>query len=219
MKPCVIVVLVALAGAACGQSREEQQAEQQQKAAEQVQKGAGDAVAKGAEDIGKGVADLASGLSAAFGGDSSVKAVDPVSFKELLTVLPDLPGWERGKPTGERMTAPVNYAEASVVLKKGDAEVTTKITDSALNQILVAPFAVMLAGNFERESTEGYEKSIKIGDAPGFEKWNTESKSGDLMVVINKRFIVEVEGRGIDDAQVLRAVLDRVDLKKLASMQ
>jgi hypothetical protein len=148
-----------------------------------------------------------------------VKAVDPVSFKDLMTVLPDVPGWERGKPTGERMTAPVNFAEASVVLKKGDAEVTTKITDSALNQVLVAPFAIMLAGNFERETTEGYEKSIKIGDSVGFEKWDSEAKSGDVTLVVSKRFIVEIEGRGIDDAQVLHAVLDKVDLKKLASLQ
>jgi hypothetical protein len=73
MKACAIVVLAALAGAACGQSREAQQADQLQRSAGQaVEKGAAEAVAKGAEDIGKGVADLASGLSAAFGGDANV---------------------------------------------------------------------------------------------------------------------------------------------------
>ena len=117
------------------------------------------------------------------------------------------------------MTAPVNFAEASVRMMKGDATVTVKITDSALNQILVAPFAMFLAGNYERETDRGYEKSIKIGDIPGFEKWDSGTKSGDLTVIVNKRFIVEVDGSTIDDPKVLREILEKTDLKKLAELK
>jgi hypothetical protein len=165
------------------------------------------------------MSDLASGLGAALGGDPNAKPVDPVSFRDLQAVLPELPGWERGKPTGERMTAPVNFSEASVTHTKGDATISTKITDSALNQLLVAPFAMFLAGNYERETDSGYEKSIKVGDQPGFEKWDTEDKDGELTVIVNKRFIVAIEGRGIDNAKVLHEVLDKTDLKKLAALQ
>ena len=218
MKLTVIVAILALTAAACGPSKEEQQAAEIQKSAEEMQKGA-ESMAKGAEDMAKGMADLASGLGAAFGGDPNAKPVDPVSFRDLQTVLPELAGWERGKPTGERMTAPVNFAEASVTHTKGDATISTKITDSALNQVLVAPFAMFLAGNYERETDSGYEKSVKIGDQPAFEKWDTEDKSGDLTVIVNKRFIVAIEGRGIDNAKVLHEVLEKTDLKKLAALQ
>ena len=162
MKPTIVVAVFALAGVACGPSKEEQQAAEIQKSAQEMQKGA-ESMAKGAGDMAKGVADLASGLSAAFGGDPNAKPVDPVSFRDLQGVLPELPGWERGKPTGERMTAPVNFSEASVTHTKGDARISTKITDSALNQLLVAPFAMFLAGNYERETDSGYEKSIRSG--------------------------------------------------------
>ncbi|MDO8795663.1 MAG: hypothetical protein Q7J25_13710 [Vicinamibacterales bacterium] len=211
MKPMVIVTVLALACAACGKSKEEQQAEAIQKSAEQLQ--------KSAEGVAKGLGDLAAGISSAAGGEGNVKPVDPVSFRDLIALLPAAPsGWEREKPTGERMTAPVNFAEASVRLTKGDTTVTAKITDSALNQVLVAPFAMFLAGNYEHETDHGYEKAIKVGDAPAFEKWDSEAKSGNLTVIVGKRFIVEIDGSSIDDPKVLHDVLDKIDLKKLEAM-
>jgi hypothetical protein len=218
MKVIVPLAIVVLTTIGCGKSEEQQQAEALAKSATQAQQGA-ENVAKGAEAAAKGMADLASGLGAAFGGDPNVKPVPPVSFRDLQALLPEPSGWQREKPTGERMTAPVNFAEASVRMMKGDATVTVKITDSALNQILVAPFAMFLAGNYERETDRGYEKSIKIGDSPGFEKWDSETKSGDLTVIVNKRFIVEVDGSTIDDPKVLHEILEKTDLKKLAELK
>jgi hypothetical protein len=220
MKPFAIAAVLALTPfiVACGKSKEEQQAEALQKSAEQVQKSA-ESVSKGAEGLAKGASDLAAGLGAAFGGDPNVKPVDPVSFRDLITLLPAPAGWEREKPTGERMTSPVSFADASVRMMKGDATVTVKITDSGFNQLLVAPFAMFLAGNYEKETSSGYEKSVKIGDAPGLEKWDSGTKSGDLTVIVNKRFIVEIDGSTIDDPKVLHSMLDGVDLKKLAALK
>ena len=223
MKPTLIVAVAVFALTpvifiACGKSPEEKQAEELQKSAEQVQKGA-ESVSKGAGDLAKGAADLAAGLGAAFGGDPNVKPVDPVSFRDLIALLPAPAGWEREKPTGERMTSPVSFADASVRLMKGNATVTVKITDSGFNQLLVAPFAMFLAGNYEKETNTGYEKSIKVGDALGLEKWDSETKSGDLTIIVNKRFIVEIDGSSIDDPKMLHTMLDNVDLKKLADLK
>ena len=119
----------------------------------------------------RAMSDLASGLGAAFGGDPNAKPVDPVSFRDLQARAARARQDGSGEnPTGERMTAPVNFAEASVTHTKGDATISTKITDSALNQMLVAPFAMFLAGNYERETDRGYEKSIKIGESAGLRK-------------------------------------------------
>jgi hypothetical protein len=211
MKAIVIVAVVAVTPMlfiACGKSNEQQQAEAIQKGAEQLQ--------QGAEGVAKGLGDLAAGIA---GGDGTAKPVDPVNFRDLIALLPAPAGWEREKPTGERMSAPVNFADASVRMMKGDATVTAKITDSALNQLLVAPFAMFLAGNFEHETDHGYEKAVKIGDAPAFEKWDSETKSGNLTVVVNKRFIVEIDGSTIDDPKVLHAILGEIDLKKLADLK
>ena len=35
--------------------------------------------------------------------------VAPVSFRDLQTFFPDIDGWEKEKPTGERMTSPFSF--------------------------------------------------------------------------------------------------------------
>jgi hypothetical protein len=205
-----IAIVVAIASLGCGKSPEQKQAEEIKKSAEQMQ--------KGADDMAKGLADMAKGLSTMAGGDPNQKPVDPVSFKDLQTLLPDVSGWEKGKPTGERMTSPVNYAETSVTYKKGDAEISQKIVDSAFNQMLTAPLAMAMMAGYSKETSDGYEKAVKIGENPGWEKWNSADKEGELNVVVNKRFIVTIEGHRLDDPKQMRDVLDKTDLKKLAAL-
>ena len=214
MRPMVVVAVLALAPViclACGKSKEEQQAEAFRRSAEQLQ--------KGEEGVAKGLGDLAAGINSAAGGEGNVRPVDPVSLRDLIALLPAPAGWERERPTGERLTQPVRFADAMVRLMKGDATVTAKVTDSALNQVLLAPFATFLAGNYERETGTGYEKAIKVGGAPAFEKWDSATKSGTLTVIVNKRFIVEIDGSGIDDPKVLHEIVAQTDLKKLAELK
>jgi hypothetical protein len=199
----------------CGGGSREAQVEQQ---AEQVEKAADD-VQKSAENMAKGLEDMAKGLTAMAGGDPNAKPVDPISFKELQTVLPTISGWERSTPTGERMTMPVSFSQAEVRFTKGEAQITEKIIDSAFNQLLVAPFAMFLTAGYEKETESGYEKSIKLANYPGWEKWDRQDKDGEMSVVVNKRFIVQVDGNNIDDPAALRAVIEATDLKKLASLQ
>jgi hypothetical protein len=205
----VCTVSVALAG--CGQPPQEKKVEEVKKSADQVQKSA-DQMAKGLEDMAKGLTSLA-------GGDPNQKPVDPVSFRDLQTAFGDLSGWEKGKPTGERMTAPVNYSVAKVTYTKGDASISEEISDSAFNQMLLVPFSMFLTTGYEKETDNGYEKSAKVGEFPGFEKWNSGSHSGELTAIVNKRFIVQVNGHGIPDPKVMQEAMASIDLKKLASLK
>ena len=212
------VALVASSVAACGSSSNKA-ADEAQKASEQAQKSA-DSAAQGAQDMAKGFEAMAKGLAAASGGGADgVKPVDPVSFRELQTVMPELAGWERKNPTGERMTAPFAYSQASVTYTKSDANVDMKIMDSGFNQMLFAPFCMFMVAGYEKETQAGFERSVTIGGNPGFEKWDSGTKNGELTVVVNKRFLVQVEGHDVADEKVLHAVLDQTDLKKLASLK
>jgi hypothetical protein len=217
------IAILAAALTACHGSTAQREAEQAsvqiQKNAETMAKGA-ESMAKNAESMAKGFEDLAKGLAAmASGGDPNAKAIEPLSIDSLRSALSELPGWERGKPTGERMTSPVNYAEAEVTFRKGDAHITQKIVDSALNQILVAPFAMFLAVGYEKQTENGYEKGIKIGGYPGWEKWDAEDKDGELNAIVDKRFIVQIEGRQIDNIKVLHTVMDGMNLAKLSELK
>ena len=154
------------------------------------------------------------------GGESGVKQADPVSFRDLQSVFPDqLAGWERDSPTGERMTQPVSFSEAMVTFTKGDASLVLKITDTGFSQLLLAPYAMFLTAGYEKETEDGYEKSTKVGDFPGWEKWNSKGKNGELNVIVNKRFMVQVEGSNVDDAKMMHEVMAAINLKKLGELK
>ena len=200
----------ALTAAACGQSPAEKQAEQAQKAADQV--------SKGAEGMAKGLEQMANSLqSAANTMNSDQKPVDPVSFRELQAAFPDVPGWTKGKPTGEKMTSPVSYSQAEVTYTNGGANIHAKLTDSAYNQMLTMAFAMMTATGYEKETDEGYEKSTKVGEYPGWEKRNEKEKSGELGTLVNKRFVLELEGSNLPDNKVLYQVAQAANLKSLGA--
>lgn len=212
------LIILSCTAVACGKSPEEKAADELQKSAAEMQKNAGD-MQKGAEEMAKGFEAMAKGLAGAAGGDSDVKPVDPVSFRELQTVMPTVSGWEKGSPTGEKMTSPFAFSQASITYKKGDAEIEQKIMDSGFNQLLFTPFTMFMAAGYEKETQDGYEKSVNIAGNPGWEKWDKTSRSGELNVVVGKRFLVQVEGHDLDDIKPLHAVLEQTDLGKLASLK
>lgn len=215
-----LISLAALAGAvvACSPSPQQQQAEQIRKNAQQLAQNAAQ-ISGNAQEVAKGFEAMARGMAAAASGAADVKPVDPVDFKELRSMLPEVPGWEKGHPEAERMTSPVSFSYASTKYKKSDVEVTEKITDSGFNQVLVAPISMMLATRYAKDSTQGFEKSTTVTGYPAFEKWDKGDKSGELTVFVNQRFLVELESRGMSDNKELQTFLERTDLKKLATMK
>lgn len=212
------VVMVACGGSP-KQTEAEKAAAELQKTAQEMEKNGGN-LGKQAQDMAKGFEAMANGLAAAAGGgNGDVKPVDPVSFRDLQTVMPEISGWERNKPTGERMTSPFSFSQSTVTYTKGDANIELKIMDSGFNQLLFAPFTMFMMAGYEKETQDGYEKSVTINGNPGWEKWDSGSKNGELSVVVNKRFLVQVEGHGVEDTKALKAVLDQTDLGKLASLK
>src|SRR5262245_56214280 len=119
MQRCAIIWLaVSLTATGCARQPEQKPADQ---AAQQVKQGA-EQVAKGAQqgatEAAKGLEQMARGIEAmAKGAGGGAAAVDPVSFHDLQMLFPDIDGWEKEKPTGERMTKPVSYSQAEVHYK------------------------------------------------------------------------------------------------------
>lgn len=218
-----LVLAVALT-TGCGESEEQKAAE---KAAEET-KEAAEALKKAAEQTGTAAA--AQGMQAAakalegFAGALSGtgpdgKPVEPVSFQSLQTTLPEVSGWQREPPTGERMTSPVPFSQAEASYSMGDAQVEVKIIDSAFSQMLVAPWAMFLTTGYEKQTSSGYEKSVNVGGHPGFERWNSQSKDGELNLVVSKRFLVTIEGNNIADTKVLQEFAAKIDSAKLANLK
>ncbi len=183
-------------------------------AAQQGAAASGEA-AKGMEEFAKAMQGMATAMAGASAGG---KAADPVSFRDLQTAFPTVDGWTMDKPRGERMTSPVAYSETEARYRNGDARIDVKIVDSAFQQLLVAPWAMFLAAGYEKETDDGYEKSTTLSGHPGFEKWNDRRKSGELNLVVAKRFLVSLEGEKLNDIKQLQAFAGQVDFAKLAGL-
>ncbi len=230
----IALSLAAILSAACGPSPEEKAAAALKDAATAATKAgeamakagaaaanaaqqaapAGDQAAKGMEDFAKAM----QGMAAAMGGANGGKPADPVSFRDLQAAFPTVSGWTMDKPKGERMTAPVAFSQTEARYKNGDQEIEVKIVDSAFNQILVAPWAMFLTAGYEKETDDGYEKSTTVSGNPGFEKWNSARKEGELNIVVAKRFLVSVEGDKLADVKQLHDFAAQVDFGKLAAL-
>ncbi len=223
---CVALILSFIVTVACGKSEEQKQAEA---AAEQVKQAAAkfDEAAKqaaaqgdaGSAEIARGLEAMAKGMAAAGAVGADGKPVEPVSFRDLQTLFPELPGWEKGKPTGEKMTSPFAFSQAEVRYTKGDSRIELKIVDSGFHQLLFAPYTMFLTSGYERETANGYEKSTTVANEPGWEKWNPTRKSGEVNAVVGKRFLVQAEGRAVDDIRVLHDAIGKTDLARLSAMK
>ena len=217
MKRFIVTMLMAsIVVSACGKSEEEKRAEEAARTVEQAAKGTEEAAksaAQGLEAMAKGLEQMASGTT------PSGEKVEPVRFQELIAILPQVEGWEREEPEGERMTSPFPTATAHADYRNGDARIEVQIIDSAFNQLLLTPIAMFLQTGYSQESTSGYEKSAVVNGQPGWEKWDSRNKSGEVHALVNKRFLVNIEGDNIGDTKVLQDMAAKIDFNRLASLK
>jgi hypothetical protein len=150
-----------------------------------------------------------------------------VSFKRLQEFLPkiDLAGYTKGKPGGETSSAMgMSTSEAHVTYEKGGGDDSITI-EVKINDTAGIPFAQMGAAmigmtEFENETENGYEKSVKVQGFPGTEKVDNseDNKSAEIMLFVGNRFQVELQGRGTSDATLLHKLLDDMKLGDLSKL-
>jgi hypothetical protein len=217
----VIASLLLLAVAGCGKSPEQQEAE---KATAQIQQGA-DAVKQGVEQVARGAqqgsAQMAQGLQQMAQGlqtmaHNSGRVVD---FEALKALLPEIDGWVKTDPRGEQVTLPVAMSRAEARYRKDDSSIELEITDTALSPLLLAPMSVFLSTGYSERSDAGFKRAAKVGGYPGFEEWNTDSRRGEVTVVVANRFIVQATGHDVQDLAAVRRVVESVGLAKLATLK
>jgi hypothetical protein len=218
------VVIGGLLAAACGKSAEEKAVEQAADDLKKATEAMAEAAAKqGTAAAAQGTADMAKamqGMAAAFSGTGADgKPVNPVSFQTLQTQLPKVSGWDMRDPRGERMTMPMAYSQSEARYRKGDSSVDVKIMDTGAAPMLVAPWSMMLATGYSKESSDGYEKATTIGGNPAVEKWDSRNKRGELNILLGKRFMIVVEGHRLSDIEDLEAFTSALDFGAIAALK
>ena len=139
----------------------------------------------------------------------------PVDFEMLKTLLPEINGWTKGRPRGEQVNMPFAISNATAHYANGESTMDVTITDSALNQLIFAPFSIFMTSGYEERSDDGYKKAMTIAGAPGFEEWTKESGHGEVTIVVNNRYLVQATGHRVASIDPIRKAIEAVDLKKL----
>ena len=79
----------------------------------------------------------------------------------------------------------------------------------------VIGFGGVSTSEFNRETSDGYSRRRREGDAIVVEDWNTASQAGSYGRLTQERFYVKASGRGVS-ADELRAAVDAFDAETLA---
>lgn len=69
-----------------------------------------------------------------------------------------------------------------------------------------------------RPATAAKRRSTVHGQ-PGFEKWDSRSKSGELNILVDRRFLVSFEGSDLDGTTVHHEMAGRMDFSRFASLE
>jgi hypothetical protein len=200
-------------------SPEQKAAEEATKNMAEVSRRLDSATKNGNVNIGDAMAAMGAAVSGTANGGKKVETVD---FHKLKDLLPgDLPGMKRTEATGEKNAAmgmQVSNAEGRYSNEQG-ASVTIKIADIGSMTGLAGMAAYAWAAtSIDRETETGYEKTSTFNGYKSHEKYDKQSKSGELSVLVGNRFTVEANGNGVD-MDAIKAALSKVDLGKLDGMK
>lgn len=149
------------------------------------------------------------------------KKVTPVDFRDLKALLPEnLGSIKRTNLEGERTAAMgmnISTASADYSDQENNQSIDLKITDlgsvSGLSGLAAYGWYMV---DIDKETETGYEKTITYKGYKGYEKYDNQYKSGEISILVAKRFVVEANGNNVDMDLITGAVA-LIDLAKLDS--
>jgi hypothetical protein len=155
--------------------------------------------------------------------DQTRKVVPVVAPAALESLLPGaLEGWTKGASTSYRVTDGCLYAFADSVFRKGDEKLRVTVADTGFDADALMTVATIVqsfpAGHTETIPPDTAISRITYRDWPAATMWTASKHEGEFTVVVDNRFVAKVEGTSTGGLDMLRGVLDRIDLKKLAAL-
>lgn len=216
-RAAVLVTSLVFAVTAC-KSPEEKAAEDAAKRLEEASKNLEKATQSGEANMGDAMAALGAAMGAATGG----KQVETVDFRTLKDLLPgSVSGMNRTEATGEKSAAmgmQVSTAHANFQNDQGSSlKVTITDIGSMTGLAGMAAYAWAMT-DIDRETSTGYEKTTRFNGHKAMEKYDNQTKYGELSVLVGDRFVVAAEGNAVS-MNDLKGALNQVNLGKLESMK
>lgn len=200
----LLVISVSFLFFSCGEKKTESPLDQLKEKAQDM------------ENLGEQMKDFGEGFK-------DGKKVNPVDFRELKTLLPEnLGSLKRTSIEGEKVNAMgmnISHADANYSDQEGNQSINLKITDlgtiSGLSGLAAYGWYMV---DIDQETETGYERTFNYKGNKGFEKYDNQSKYGEVSVLIAKRFAIEANGNNITMDQI-KNVLNVIDIGKLESLK
>ena len=145
---------------------------------------------------------------------------EPVNFRTLRELLPqEAVGLAQTNVEGSTDGAMgFSISQVEATYGEGDAEIDLSILDyGAIPSMAMMGLGWTMA-DIDRESGSTYERTVTFGGERGYRTYDSERRSGEFNLLVADRFVVQVEGSGVDDDD-LEAALRAVDLSGLADLR
>lgn len=151
---------------------------------------------------------------------------EAIDFRKLKELLPEeLGGLKRKEATGEKnKLGEISISQARGAYQKGDEDnaprITVEIQDfgGMGNQAAMGMATAWTMAEIDKETDDGYEKTVKVAGNAGFETWNKNDKHGQVQLIVAKRFIVTVQTDNLPAGEC-KKLAEKLPLDKLAALK
>lgn len=127
---------------------------------------------------------------------SQNETVEPVDWEELVAFLIDVPGYEKeGEPEGKTvfmMNQQWSRVSQEYRAEEGDKEFEIEIVDSAGITMIMHQFKSVMG--LKADTSEEHVEQINIKGFPAVEIYEYDDQSAELVILIEDRFVVHLEG-------------------------
>lgn len=163
--------------------------------------------------------------------EATPKSVKAIDWKKLSKLLPEeIKGMEAGDLDGGTFTmanpteSEQQFSYSSVErgftaeTKEGEEkDITIRIVDGGLSQMMIAPFTMMM----EYDSPDGSMKTTEIKGHKGWviiEKDEGKLESNQIAILVANRILVMVEGNELTTLDEITKLAESIDYEKLEKL-
>lgn len=148
--------------------------------------------------------------------NSNGEKVETMNFRDIKATLPSrLLGMEQKNISGEKNGAfGFSVAQAEATYEEDDRSLEVVIVDGGSMGIAKLGVAAWASVEVDKESDNGYERTIELDGYKAFEKFNSRNGEAELIWLYKNRYIITLKGDGVEGDDLRRA-LKRIDYDEL----
>ena len=149
------------------------------------------------------------------------KDAKAMHYEELMKYLPEsVTGYKKEEPKGESVEmSGMSFSSANVRFTKGNDDINVTLLDYNAAMSMYSMATAMWASGFKIDNSEETAQSISIADnINGWETLQKKSKNASLILGVNDRFLVTIEGNNQKNTDLFKEIAKSMDLKKLTGL-